>query len=81
MIGGIKFARGKYIIMADCDNSYDFSQLDKFYKKLKSGFDIVQGCRFPIGGGKIKEKAMPASHKYIGNPFLVLFQNYFFFTV
>ena len=78
LIGGIKFARGKYIIMADCDNSYDFSQLDKFYKKLKSGFDIVQGCRFPIGGGKIKEKAMPASHKYIGNPFFSFVSKLFF---
>ncbi|WP_440613967.1 glycosyltransferase family 2 protein [Candidatus Pelagibacter sp. HIMB1748] len=76
--GGINSAKGKYIIMADCDNSYDFLQIDKFYKKLKDGFDIVQGCRFPIGGGKIEYKAMPISHKYIGNPFFSFISKIFF---
>ena len=41
--------------MADADNSYDFSVLDIFYKKLLEGYDLVQGCRFPIGGGKIEK--------------------------
>ena len=50
--------------MADADNSYDFSVLDIFYKKLLEGYDLVQGCRFPIGGGKIEKNAMPLSHKY-----------------
>ena len=63
--------------MADCDNSYDFLQINKFYEKLKSGFDIVQGCRFPIGGGKIEDKAMLTSHKYIGNPFFSFISKYF----
>ena len=76
--GGINSATGKYIVMADCDNSYDFLQLDKFYNKLKSGFDIVQGCRFPIGGGTIEERAMPVSHKYIGNPFFSFISKIFF---
>ena len=76
--GGISSAKGKYIIMADCDNSYDFLQLGKFYYKLKEGFDVVQGCRFPIGGGKIKKKAMPISHKYIGNPFFSFLSKLFF---
>ena len=76
--GGINLAKGKYIIMADCDNSYDFLQLGKFYNKLKSGFDIVQGCRFPSGGGRIEEKAMPISHKYIGNPFFSFVSRIFF---
>ena len=64
--------------MADADNSYDFSILDKFYKKLLEGYDLVQGCRFPIGGGKIEKNAMPISHKYFGNPFLSFVSKLFF---
>lgn len=76
--GGIEAAIGKYIIMADCDNSYNFLDIDKFYYKLKGGFDIVQGCRFPVGGGKIEENAMPISHQYIGNPFFSFLSKLFF---
>ena len=78
LIAGIKNAKGKYVIMADADNSYDFSILDKFYKKLLEGYDLVQGCRFPIGGGKIEKNAMPISHKYFGNPFLSFVSKLFF---
>ena len=78
LIAGIKNAKGKYVIMADADNSYDFSILDKFYKKLLDGYDLVQGCRFPIGGGKIEKNAMPISHKYFGNPFLSFVSKLFF---
>ncbi len=78
LIAGIKNAEGKYVIMADADNSYDFSILDKFYKKLLEGYDLVQGCRFPIGGGKIEKNAMPISHKYFGNPFLSFVSKLFF---
>ena len=67
LIEGIKKAKGKYVIMADADNSYDFNKINNFYSKLKSGFDIVQGCRFSYGGGEIKKK-MPISHQYLGNP-------------
>ena len=76
--GGINEAKGKYIIMADCDDSYDFLSIDLFYNKLLEGFDMVQGCRFPIGGGKIEDKAMPFSHKYIGNPFFSFLSKLFF---
>ncbi len=66
---GIINAKGKYIIMGDADDSYDFSIINKFYKKLVNGYDFVQGCRFPSGGGRIKKNAMPFSHQYFGNPF------------
>jgi glycosyltransferase involved in cell wall biosynthesis len=69
---GIVSSKGQYIIMADADDSYDFSVLHKFYFKLKEGYDLVQGCRFPSGGGKIMINAMPNTHKYIGNPFFTL---------
>ena len=66
---GIKKAKGDFILMGDADNSYDFSIINRFYKKLICGYDFVQGCRFPIGGGIIKKNAMPISHKLFGNPF------------
>ena len=69
---GIKNSRGKYIIMGDGDDSYDFKIINSFYKKLIKGYDLVQGCRFPSGGGTIKKDAMPITHRYIGNPFFSL---------
>ena len=75
---GIKKAKGDFILMADADNSYDFSIINKFYKKLIEGYDFVQGCRFPIGGGVIKKNAMPISHKIFGNPFFSLLLKIFF---
>ena len=42
----------------------------KFLTKLRDGYELVQGCRFPNGGGKIMPGAMPLSHKFFGNPFL-----------
>lgn len=67
LINGIKNARGKYIIMGDSDDTYDFLNLEKFYKKLESGYDLVMGNRF---AGGIEKGAMPFMNKYIGNPFL-----------
>lgn len=67
---GIIHARGKYILMADADDSYDFRDIMKFLNKIRSGYQLVQGCRFPSGNGKIKKGAMPISHKIIGNPLL-----------
>ena len=66
---GIKNAHGKYIFIADADNSYDFNEIENFYNEIKKGFDIVQGCRLSSGGGTIAQNAMPLSHRYIGNPF------------
>jgi len=60
-------AKGKYIIVGDSDDSYDFSKLDNFIKELDCGFDLVVGNRF-LGG--IKRGAMPWKNRYIGNPIL-----------
>lgn len=65
---GIKKSKGKYILIADSDDSYNLNDLPKFYKKIIKGYDIIQGCRLPKGGGKIISGAMPISHRYFGNP-------------
>ena len=69
VINGIKKSKGKFIIIADADNSYNLNDIPKFYKKIQDGYDLIQGCRLPKGGGKIKKGAMPISHRIIGNPF------------
>jgi glycosyltransferase involved in cell wall biosynthesis len=75
---GINASRGEYVCFADADDSYNFLELPKFIKKANEGFDLIQGCRFPSGGGTIKKGAMPFSHKYFGNPFLSLIARIFF---
>ncbi|MEL6440620.1 MAG: glycosyltransferase family 2 protein [Cyanobacteria bacterium J06621_8] len=65
--GGIHAARGEYIIMGDADDSYDFSNLNPFIRKLRNGYDLVMGNRFR---GGIKSGAMPFLHRYLGNPVL-----------
>lgn len=65
--GGIESALGKYIIMGDADDSYDFLNLDPFLEKLREGYDLVMGNRF-LGG--IAPGAMPFHHRYLGNPVL-----------
>ena len=67
-MGGIGAARGKYVIMGDADDSYDFSQLMPFLIKLREGYELVQGCRLPSGGGTVRRRAMPLSHRWLGNP-------------
>ncbi len=66
VIGGIKEAKGRYIIMGDCDGSYDFSHPDLFIEELEKGAKLVVGNRF-LGG--IEKGAMPFSHRF-GVPFL-----------
>lgn len=78
LIEGIKSASGKYIIMGDSDDSYDFSRLEGFVEKLRRGYELVMGCRLPSGGGVIKKGAMPFLHRYIGNPVLSKLGKYFF---
>jgi glycosyltransferase involved in cell wall biosynthesis len=65
--GGILAARGKYIIIGDADDSYDFTDLSPFIRKLREDFGLVMGNRFK---GGIKPGAMPPLHKYLGNPVL-----------
>jgi hypothetical protein len=65
--GGVAASRGKYIIMGDSDDSYDFLNLGPFLEKLREGYDLVMGNRFK---GFIAPGAMPASHRYFGNPVL-----------
>jgi glycosyltransferase involved in cell wall biosynthesis len=78
LMGGIAAARGKYVIMGDADDSYDFSQLTPFLAKLREGYDLVQGCRLPSGNGKVAPGAMPPSHRWFGNPmFSFLAQSWF----
>jgi glycosyltransferase involved in cell wall biosynthesis len=75
LMGGIQAARGRYIIMGDCDDSYDFSNLTAFLGPLRAGNDLVMGNRF---AGGIAKGAMPALHKYLGNPVLTGLGRVFF---
>ncbi|WP_455528820.1 glycosyltransferase family 2 protein [Huintestinicola sp.] len=67
LIGGIKAARGRYVIMGDCDLSYDFTNLEGFVSGLREGADLVMGNRFK---GNIEKGAMPFMHRYFGVPLL-----------
>ena len=68
LMGGITAARGRYVIMGDCDDSYDFLEIPRFVTKLREGYDLVQGCRLPSGGGTVLPGAMPPLHRWWGNP-------------
>jgi len=70
LMGGIGAARGRYVVMGDADDSYDFLEVPKFVAKLREGNELVQGCRLPRGGGVIEPGAMPFLHRWIGNPLL-----------
>jgi len=74
---GIEAARGKYVIMGDADDSYDFSRLELFIAKLREGYPLVMGNRF-LGG--ILAGAMPLLHRYFGNPVLSFIGRLFFRT-
>ena len=75
--GGFDSSRGKYIIMADADDSYDLDNLMPFVEKLRAGYDLVMGNRFE---GGIRPGAMPWHHKYVGNPVLSFIGQLFFKT-
>jgi glycosyltransferase involved in cell wall biosynthesis len=64
---GIAAARGRFVIMGDADDSYDFERLDSYVQKLREGYKLVMGNRFK---GGIRPGAMPALHRYLGNPVL-----------
>ena len=69
LIAGIRESRGKYIIMGDCDGSYDFSQCGFILEKLREGYGLVVGNRYQ---GGIEKGAMPFWHRYFGVPLLSL---------
>ncbi|MFN9094470.1 MAG: glycosyltransferase family 2 protein [Alphaproteobacteria bacterium] len=75
LIAGIAGARGRYVIMGDSDDSYNFSALDPFIAKLRDGYDLVMGNRFK---GGIAPGAMPPLHRYLGNPVLSTIGRVFF---
>lgn len=74
---GLKEAKGKYIVIGDSDNTYDFNDIPKFLKLLEDGYDFVMGSRFK---GAIKKGAMSWSHRYVGNPILSGICRLFFYT-
>lgn len=73
--GGIEAARGRFMVMADADDSYDLAELEPFVAKLREGFDLVMGNRFE---GGIAPGAMPPLHRYLGNPVLTALGRLFF---
>jgi glycosyltransferase involved in cell wall biosynthesis len=75
LIAGIENAHGEYILMADADDSYDFSHLPRFVEALDAGKDLVMGNRFK---GGILNHAMPLHHRYFGNPVLSFIGQLFF---
>lgn len=75
LMGGIASARGRYVIMGDADDSYDFTALAPFLERLRAGDELVMGNRFR---GGIARGAMPPLHKYIGNPVLTGIGRLFF---
>jgi glycosyltransferase involved in cell wall biosynthesis len=75
LLGGIRAARGRFVIMGDSDDSYDFSALDGFVAKLRDGYALVMGNRFR---GGILPGAMPRLHRYLGNPVLTAVGRLFF---
>ncbi len=75
LIGGIAAARGRYVVMGDADDSYDFSALMPFVEALRDGGELVMGNRFQ---GGIAPGAMPPLHRYLGNPVLSFLGRRFF---
>jgi glycosyltransferase involved in cell wall biosynthesis len=68
LMAGIAAARGAYVVMGDADDSYDFGETPKLVARLREGYELVQGCRLPSGGGTVRPGAMPFLHRYVGNP-------------
>jgi glycosyltransferase involved in cell wall biosynthesis len=78
LMGGIAAAQGRYVIMGDADDSYDFQEIEKFVVKLREGYELVQGCRLPRGGGHTLPGAMPFLHRWWGNPMFSMLARWWF---
>jgi glycosyltransferase involved in cell wall biosynthesis len=74
-LAGFDAAQGRYIVMGDGDDTYDFEEVGRFVKELQAGADMVMGSRLK---GRIHKGAMPALHRYIGNPVLTGLLNLFY---
>jgi glycosyltransferase involved in cell wall biosynthesis len=68
LMAGIEGAAADFVIMGDADDSYDFREIPRFVEKLREGYELVQGCRLPSGGGRVMPGAMPFLHRWWGNP-------------
>jgi glycosyltransferase involved in cell wall biosynthesis len=75
LIGGIDAAQGRFVVMGDADDSYDFEAIGPLIERLREGYDLVVGNRF-LGG--IQPGAMPWSHRWVGNPVLTFISRVFF---
>jgi hypothetical protein len=64
-IDAIPHINGRYVIMGDCDLTYDFRELKPFVDKLEAGAEFVMGSRF---AGYIEPKSMPGLHQHFGTP-------------
>jgi glycosyltransferase involved in cell wall biosynthesis len=68
LMGGIEASHGRFVLMGDADDSYDFGELPAFVERLREGYELVQGCRLESGGGRVLPGAMPRLHRWLGNP-------------
>jgi glycosyltransferase involved in cell wall biosynthesis len=75
-LAGFSAARGRYIVMADADLTYDFAEIPRFVEHLDAGAELVMGDRMD----NIHPGAMPWLHRYVGNPVLTWILNLFFRT-
>ena len=80
LMKGIERSRGRFVVMGDADDSYDFGEIPRFVEKLRDGHELVQGCRLPSGGGMVQAGAMPFWHRWLGNPLLSLIARTWFRT-
>ncbi len=78
LMGGIEAARGSFVVMGDADGSYDFLEIPQFWARHEEGFELVQGCRLPAGGGTVAPGAMPFLHRWFGNPLFTFFARRWF---
>jgi glycosyltransferase involved in cell wall biosynthesis len=75
LLAGFAGAKGRFLVMGDADDTYDFSDLEGFVKPLASGYDLVMGDRL---GGRIEPGAMPWHHRFVGVPALSFVLNRLF---
>lgn len=68
VMAGVAASEADMIVMGDADGSYDFREIPSFLNAITAGADLVVGCRFPSGGGRIERGAMPVLNRFVGNP-------------